>query len=320
MSLRHLLYGLAASIFASPAFAFPVTVDNCGHVLTFDKAPERAIFHDLNMSEMAFALHLQPHMVGVTGISGWYKVTPEFKAEQGSVPELAPKYPTMETLLAANPDFFMAGWYYGMKPGGNITPDTLATKGIRTYVLTESCAQVDKTRPRASMNLLYTDELALGTIFGKEADAQALVDGWKARLARVSQAVKGQKPLSVFIYDSGEDKPFTAGKFAMPTAIIEAAGGTNIPGDLKMSWGTTSWENVAVKNPQFLILLDYQTGGGYKKLLAFLKSSPVMKDTDAVKNSRFLPLRYEQLTPGPANIDAVEKLAAALYPQAFKAR
>ena len=141
MSLRHLLYGLAASIFASPAFAFPVTVDNCGHVLTFDKAPERAIFHDLNMSEMAFALHLQPHMVGVTGISGWYKVTPEFKAEQGSVPELAPKYPTMETLLAANPDFFMAGWYYGMKPGGNITPDTLATKGIRTYVLTESCAQ-----------------------------------------------------------------------------------------------------------------------------------------------------------------------------------
>jgi iron complex transport system substrate-binding protein len=33
------------------------------------------------------------------------------------------------------------------------------------------------------------------------------------------------QPLKVFVYDSGEDKPFTSGRYAMPTAIIEAAGG-----------------------------------------------------------------------------------------------
>ena len=307
----------AALLLAGPASAYPVTVENCGRSLTFDRAPTRAVVHDIDMSEMAFALHLQPDMAGVTGITGWYKASPAFKAAQGSIPELAPKYPTLETLVAADADFFFAGWYYGMKPGGDVTPDTLAAKGIKTYVLTESCAQVDHARPRADMDLLYGDELALGTIFGRTAEATAVVDGWKARVGAVAEAVKGRPAPSVFVYDSGEDQPFTAGRFAMPTALIEAAGGTNVLGDRPMSWGKTSWEDVAARDPQFLVLLDYQDGAGYRTLLDFLEHHPAMRETAAVKGHRFLPLRYEQLTPGPANIDAIEALARALHPDAF---
>ena len=116
---------------AGPAVAYPVTVNNCGTKLTFDRAPTHAVVHDIDRGEMAFALHLQPNIAGVTGISGWCKVTPAFKAAQGAIPELAPKYPTLETLLAADTDFF-AGWYCGMKPGGEVTPDTLAQKEIKT--------------------------------------------------------------------------------------------------------------------------------------------------------------------------------------------
>ena len=36
-----------------------------------------------------------------------------------------------------------------------------------------------------------------------------------------------------------------------------------------------------------------------------------MKYTNAVTSGRYVKLRYEQLTPGPANIDAIEKLAEA---------
>lgn len=308
-----------ALVVGGPALAYPVTVENCGRTLSFDAAPKRAVVHDIDMSEMAFALHLQPAMAGVTGITGWYKASPAFKAAQGAIPELAPKYPTLETLVAADADFFFAGWYYGMKPGGDVTPDTLAAKGIETYVLTESCAQVDHALPRADMDLLYKDELALGTIFGRDAEAKAVVDGWKARVAAVAEAVKGKPAASVFVYDSGEDQPFTAGRFAMPTALIEAAGGTNVLGDRPMSWGKASWEDVAARDPQFLILLDYQDGAGYRQLLDFLEHHPAMKETAAVRKHRYLPLRYEQLTPGPANIDAVEALARALHPDAFAA-
>ena len=45
---------------------------------------------------------------------------------------------------------------------------------------------------------------------------------------------------------------------------------------------------------------------------AFLKSHPAMKYTSAVKNEAYVALRYEELTPGPANIEAMAKMAEAM--------
>lgn len=310
--MKRLLTALTFGLLASSAVAFPVTVDSCGTPVTFDAAPERMVVHDINMADLAFALGLQDHMVGVTGITGWYKTSPEFDERRGDIPELAPKYPTLENLVAADPDLFFAGWYYGMRPGGEVTPETLKAQGIQTLVLSESCIHLDKNRPAASMDLLFSDTLRLGQIFGKEAEAQSLVDGWNADLAAIREQAQNPDPVSVFLYDSGDDQPFTAGKYAITTAMIEAAGGKNVTGDMDTSWGRTSWEAVAAANPEFLILLDYQDGDGAEGLLAFLKEHPVMSLTDAVKNERFVPLRYEELTPGPANINAIRKIAEAI--------
>jgi iron complex transport system substrate-binding protein len=315
--MKSLLCALGLSLASglSAAQTFPVTVDSCGEPLTFTAPPKRAIVHDLNMTEMALALKLNAQMVGVTGITGWYKTGPEFKAALGGIPELAPKNPNMENILAVNPDFFFAGWNYGMKVGGEVTPTTLAKYGIKTLVLSESCIHVNKQRPAASMDLLYTDFIKLGTIFGKEAQARTQVAQWKERLAKLSSA-NSQKGTRVFLYDSGGDKPFTAGRYAIPSAMIEAAGGRNIMSDMDTSWGTTSWETVAARNPGFLVMLDYQDGNGVSKLLQFLKSHPAMKETDAVKNERYVALRYAELTPGPANIEAIETIARAMAAKA----
>ncbi|MFJ5981265.1 ABC transporter substrate-binding protein [Enterobacter cancerogenus] len=309
---------LMASAHAANAADFPVTVESCGTPITFSAPPKRAIINDLNMAEMAFALHLQDRIVGLTGISGWYKMTPDFRQAMGAIPELAPKYPSLETLLAAEPDFFFAGWNYGMKVGGEVTPATLAKYGVKTFVLSESCVFTAAHKKKATMDLLYGDVLTLGRIFGKRNEAQTLVEGWKQRLSALPKPATGARPLKVFVYDSGEDKPFTSGQYAMPTAIIEAAGGKNAMEALDISWGTTSWENVAASEPDVIILLDYQTGSGADALRRVLENHPLMKLTPAVKQGRYLKLQYAELTPGPANIAAVEKLARTLYPQARK--
>ncbi|MGH5335597.1 ABC transporter substrate-binding protein [Klebsiella pneumoniae] len=318
--MKKLFISLLAVLSASVASAadFPVTIESCGTPVTFAGPPKRAVINDLNMSEMAFALHLQDRIVGLTGISGWYKMTPEFKKAMGSIPELAPKYPTLETLLAAEPDFFFAGWNYGMKVGGEVTPDTLSKYGIKTFVLSESCVFTTAHKNKATMDLLYNDVLTLGKIFGKRNDAQSLVSGWKKRLNELPKPAAGTRPLKVFVYDSGEGKPFTSGKYAMPTAIIEAAGGKNVMEAVDTSWGTTSWESVAATEPDFIILLDYQTGSGADALRHFLENHPLMKLTPAVQHHRYLKLQYAELTPGPANVDAVEKLARAMYPSTAK--
>lgn len=314
--IRHLILwvSLAATSLSILASGFPVTVDNCGQSLTFSKAPERMVIHDINMSEMAFALGLQPKIVGVTGITGWYKTTPAFEKQRGKIPELAAKYPSMENIIAAKPDLFFAGWNYGMRVGGPVTPDTLKPYGIKTLLLTESCIHTQKNRARASMDLLYGDMLRLGKVTGKAEQAQSLIQQWKKHVATARQTVSAshKQPVRIFLYDSGEDKPFTAGKYAMPTALIEAIGSKNIMDDLPTSWGTTSWEVVAQRQPEVIILLDYMKDDNVQAAKNFLKNHPLMKNTPAVKNQRYIILTYPEITPGPSNIGAIQKMARAL--------
>lgn len=306
-----LFMGLASAASAE------ISVDNCGEALVFDTTPERIVIHDMNMTDMAFALGLQDKIVGLTGITGWYKTSPDFDELRGEIPELAPKYPTVENLVAVSPDMFFAGWYYGMKPGGDVTPDTLSPFGIKTMVLTESCVHLHKDRPEASMDLLFNDVLRLGDVMDVADKANSLVSGWKEQLAEIEAKTADVEKPRVFLLDGPADAPFTSGKFAIPDAMITAAGGENVTHGMDTSWGRSSWEAVAASNPEFLVLLDYQGGNSAEDTFKFLQDHPVMAHIDAVKNARWIGLRYEELTPGPANIDAIEKMAKAMHPDLY---
>lgn len=299
---------LALLLSATSAAAFPVTVKSCNREVTFDAAPKRAISNDVNLTEMMLVLGLRDQMVGYTGISGWKTLDPVMREGVAELPELAAKYPTKEVLVGAEPDFFFAGWNYGMKVGGEVTPETLQPFGIKVYELTESCIHIGP-KDKASMEDMYIDILNLGKIFGVEAKAEALVAGWKAQLATAAAAVDHSKPLRVFVYDSGQDKPFTAGEYAMPTALIEAAGGVNIMDDLDKSWAEVAWEPVIERNPQAIVIVNYGDVTAEQKI-AFMKTNPAFAGIDAVKNDRFVVLDYVEATPGPRNVAAVEKLIA----------
>lgn len=293
---------------ASAALADPVSVQSCNRTVTFNAPPARAISNDVNLTEMMLVLGLRDRMVGYTGISGWKTLDPEMRAGVAELPELSAKYPTKEVLAAAEPDFFFAGWNYGMKVGGEVTPETLAPLGIKTYELTESCIHLGP-RPRASMEDMYTDILNLGRIFGVSDRAEALVAGWKADLARLTAGVDRSTPPRVFVYDSGEKAPFTAGAHAMPSALIEAAGGRNIMDDLEKSWAEIGWETVVERNPEVIVIVNYGDVTAAQKI-AFLKDNPAFAGIAAVRDDRFVVLDYVEATPGPRNIRAVEKLVA----------
>ncbi len=304
---------LALMLCATSAASFPVTVKSCDRDLTVEAAPTRAISNDVNLTEMMLVLGLRDRMVGYTGISGWKTLDEEMRAGVAELPELSARYPTKEVLAAAEPDFFFAGWNYGMKVGGEVTPETLAPFGIAVYELTESCIHIGP-KARSSMADMYDDILNLGRIFGVEDRAEALVAGWQARLEEVTAGVDRSAPLRVFVYDSGEEAPFTAGAYAMPTALIEAAGGRNIMDDLEKSWAEIGWEPVVERNPEVVVIVNYGDVTAEQKI-AFMKQNPAFADIDAVKNDRFVVLEYVEATPGPRNIKAVEKLVAGFWGQ-----
>ncbi|MFN3525257.1 MAG: ABC transporter substrate-binding protein [Paracoccus sp. (in: a-proteobacteria)] len=294
---------------ATAALAHPVTVQSCDRQVTFDAPPARAVSNDVNLTEMMLVLGLADRMVGYTGVSGWKTLDEEMRAGVAELPELSERYPSKEVLAGAGADFFFAGWNYGMKVGGEVTPDTLAAFGIEVYELTESCIHLGP-RPRSSMDDMYADILALGRIFDVEDRAVALVAEWRAQLATLTAGIDHSAPLRVFVYDSGEEAPFTAGANAMPTALIEAAGGRNIMDDLNKSWAEISWEPVAERDPQVVMIVNYGDVTAQQKI-DFMKTSPALADIDAVRNDRFVVLDYVEATPGPRNIRAVEKLVTA---------
>jgi iron complex transport system substrate-binding protein len=301
----------ALFLMATPALAFPVTIQSCGREVTFSKAPTRAIANDVNLIEMMLALGLRDRMVGYTGVSGWKTLDEGLRAGVAELPELSAKYPTKEVLAGADADFFFAGWNYGMKVGGEVTPETLEPLGIQTYELTESCIHIGP-KAKSSMDDMYTDLLNLGSIFDVSAKAEDLVAGYKARLAEVTVGVDRTTPLRVFVYDSGEEGPFTAGAYAIPSAMIEAAGGVNIMNGLDKSWATVAWEPVVERNPEVIVIVNYGDVTAEQKI-AFLEGSPALAGIDAVKNDRYVVLEYVEATPGPRNIKAVEKLVAGFW-------
>lgn len=308
--MKHTALALGMMIAAGPAPA-EVSVDSCNRQVQFDAPPKAAISNDVNLTEMMLVLGLADRMVGYTGISGWKTLDQEMRAGVEALPELSAKYPTKEVLVGADADFFFAGWNYGMKVGGEVTPETLAPFGIKVYELTESCIHIGD-KPKVSIDDMYNDLTNLGKIFQVEDKAEALVAGYKAELAAFTADLETGDPLRVFVYDSGEDSPFTAGRYAMPTALIEAAGGTNIMDDFEKSWGTVNWEAVVERNPEVVVIVNYGNVTAEEKR-AFMMNNPAFADLDAVKNDRFVVLEYVEATPGPRNINAVKKLANGFW-------
>ncbi|PCM51691.1 iron ABC transporter substrate-binding protein [Pseudomonas fluorescens] len=313
MTVRSLLC-VALLLCSAQALAeatkYPLTIQSCNREVTFNEAPKHAVSHDINMTQMMLALGLKSRMAGYSGVSGWKSVTPEMQSLLDGLPELAAKYPSVETLLNANVDFFFAGWDYGMRVGGDLTPQTLQPLGINVYELTESCAFVMK-RPAATLDDTYNDLRNLGKIFDVQDRANTLIADMQNQVAEIRKDLPTDKP-RVFLYDSGEDRAMTSGRLGMPQALIDAAGGRNILDDVEASWTRVNWETVVERNPQVIVIVDYSEITAEQKI-EFLLKNPALQSVDAIKNQRFIVIPYVQATPGIDNVLAVETLAKGFH-------
>jgi iron complex transport system substrate-binding protein len=306
---------------AAAAAKYPVTVTSCGVPVTYDQAPKRAVSNDINTTEDMLALGLESHMVGDFGAVGDGPVSqplpPQYQAGFAKVRDVSPQnYFTLEQLVGLRPDFLFAGWNYGLQVGTNLTPTNLAKFGIKTLVLTESCAHVQPGKDSVSINDTYTDLRNLGEIFGVEAKAAMVIAAMQAQVEAVRAKVAGLKPVTVFDYDSGQSAPVTGPGLAMPTPLISLGGGTNIFASLKQSWTTVSWEQVVAAQPQCIIINDYGTPTAAQKE-KFLETFAASKNLPAVKSRCFLPLAYDEVIPSPRNAAAVVAIAHLLHPAAF---
>jgi iron complex transport system substrate-binding protein len=305
---------------AAASGAYPVTISNCGTSTTYTRPPTRAVSNDINTTEDMLALGLEPHMVGDFGVNGdgpvGHPVPNSYLAGFRKVKDISPDYFTLEKLVGLHPDFVFAGWDYGLSVGTRLTPAGLAKFHIKTLALTESCAHVQSSKNSVSITNTYRDLTNLGKIFGVETRANALIASMQAQVSSAHAKVGSLTPVTVFDYDSGTSAAFTGAGLATISALISDAGGTDIFAGLKQSFSSVSWEQVIADDPECIIINDYGTPTASQKE-TFLEDSKFTKNLAAVKNKCFLPLSYDEVTPGPRNAQAVIEIAKWLHPSAY---
>ncbi|MEG8277233.1 ABC transporter substrate-binding protein [Streptomyces sp. AHA2] len=302
--------GQDAAAAGSPA-GFPVTVDNCGVRTTYEKPPSRVVTIHQHPAELMLSLGLKDRVVGTAFPDS--AVLPRLRKDYESIPELAEKEPSFETVLEAEPDFVYGGYGSAFAENEGRSRTAFADSGIDTHLNREYCGE-----KRVTMQDTYAEVRTLGRIFGVSGRADELVSDLRARVARAASTVEGEPKVSVFVYDSGDKAAFTAGGKSLGTELIRLAGGRNVFADLDDVFGDVSWEQVVERKPDVIAIYDYAGAGSIEQKKEFLLSQPALRDVPAVRNKRFVVLPLTATLVGVRSAYAVEDLARGLHPESFE--
>lgn len=286
-----------------------VDLENMGERLSFSEAPKRAVTLNQHATEVMLALGLESSMVGTAYLDD--RILPELKEKYDNIPVLSDKYPSKEVFLDASPDFAYAGWQSAFTEETLGSRADLAAQGVMTYV------QESSNKPKPTLEDVYRDILNIGNIFRAQDRAEALVDGIRGQLEEIQAQIGSvDQPLQVFVYDSGEDKAFTAANTYL-TSLINQVGGKNIFDDIDKGWTEVSWEEVVHRDPDVIVIVDYgdETAEQKKERLLNMVS---LGDVKAIRDARFIVLPLSAAAEGVRAPIALKTLAAGMYPDRVK--
>ncbi|MCY4364858.1 MAG: ABC transporter substrate-binding protein [Chloroflexi bacterium] len=297
----------------------PVTVESCtafkdeeGEIQTgtasyiYSEPPTRAITLNQHVTEIMLALELQDHMVGTAYIDD--EILPQYQSAYQSIPVLAEEYPSREVILAHNPDFIYGGFLSAFGDGAAGSQDTLNELDIGTYLTSAIC----NVGSADTLDDVYADIRAIGDIFGVPDRADALVQAMSEEVAEAAPRTDSPgDPLRVFIFDSGDDSPYTAVCCSMFTNMLETAGGSNVFDDVDGRWKSVSWEEVIDRDPELIVLTEADWSTSQEKI-DLLLGDAALADITAVKEQRFVVLQFSSLVPGIRNAAAIAELAEAV--------
>ena len=130
--------------------------------------------------------------------------------------------------------------------------------------------------------IVAPQEMPIGAVFDRRERAEQVIADMRTTVADVQATVAGRSPVSVFVYDSGQDAPFPAPARAMPNALIALAGGHNVFADLDQSWTSVSWEKVVAADADCILINEPDVVASNLTLVAvFLHCVINCRDTNA---------------------------------------
>ncbi|MBO1075493.1 ABC transporter substrate-binding protein (plasmid) [Roseomonas marmotae] len=318
--------GLPLSAAWAEPTRYPLTVENCGHTLRFEAAPHNVVTIGQSATEILYALGAGDRMAGT---ALWFNdVLPEFRAQNDRVPRLDNNAPSFESVINKRPGLVATQFEWMIGPQGVVgTREQFHELGAATYIMPADCegknnlVGADGTRTAPfSTEALYKGIAQLAEIFDRQDRGAALVAGLRKREeAAVARAKSLNLPdaSAVFWFSSADLDldPYMAGQKGIPGYMMRTLGLRNVV-QSDEEWPTVGWETIARANPSVIVIarMDRRRfpADDFEKKLAFLKSDPVTREMEAVRNNRIVIIDAHAMQATIRLVDGLEALTEAM--------
>lgn len=302
--------------------SYPLTYENCDFEATVEHAPVRAVSLNQSATEILIRLGLADRVIGTA-----YETDPvpaDIRAEYDGIPLLTDGLLKHETLLEAQPDFVYSSFASFLTAENAGERAELQDLGIPTYLTEFDCTYHEAVAGGATFELLLAEIEAVAEIFdvpaaGEElvAQQQAVIDDGLA----TAEAITGS-PRLVWFYSTAADAstPSVAGPGGLPQTVTELLGAENVFADGSTKWPEVSWDEVAARNPDVIVLADLTRGypgDTAQEKIDFLKSDPLTSAMDAVRHDRFIVVPGQYMDPSIHSVEAIPAVAEGLVELGF---
>jgi iron complex transport system substrate-binding protein len=261
--------------------------DELGRTMSIPDKPHRVVCLTPSVTDTVFALGAGDEVVGVSD----YTKFPAEAQKQPSVGQVL--NPSVEAVVALHPDLLIGV--------GDLNTEAAVLKierlGIPVFLVV----------PRG-IGGIYRSIEDIGKILNRDREARELVSSLRARELAVRKRVAGKPEVRVFMPLS-DDPVITIGKNAFLTELIAAAGGRSVTDDLAQDWPNISMEEVLVRHPDYLLLIEDSP-----MTIHALKQRPGWKSLVCVKQNRIFYIDDRMNYSSPVVFGALESLARQFHP------
>ncbi|MCG7622509.1 ABC transporter substrate-binding protein [Epibacterium sp. Ofav1-8] len=303
---------------------YPLTIENCGQSVTFDKAPENAVALGQNSAEIMLLLGLEDRMAAT---AFWPNaVLPEVAEANSGVERLTVEFPTLESVLATQPDFVAAMLTTLLGPDSKVAKRSdFEGLGIPTYLSPSACSTTldagDAYGSRGelwNMDLLYKEIEDLSRIFDVAERGQALIADFRAREAALRAQFSETEDLSFLFWFSSPspaDDAYLGGGNGPSGYIADVLGGTNAI-KTEADWPAVGWEGIMAADPTVFVVAQVDRErwnlDTADNKIAFLTSDPTVSQMEAVRNGRIVVMSGAAMNPSIRTLYGAEQVAEQL--------